>query len=470
MKGTTEQLVNFVVETGYEDLPPAVVHEAKRILLDSIGCGIAGIMSDKGKAAVKVARRLGGAPEATILGMGEKVSVTSAALANGELINALDYDVILLPSHVVLYVLPAALALAEANCASGRDLILATAIAHEVSTRVAGGMMLAVREVTTEGPQKGQVQVKPGYGNAILGGTAGAGKVLDLDKKQMANALGIAVQMYPVPVQGWEKTLPAPMTKYLTPAWMGPAEITAAMMAQEGFTGNPAILDGEEGFWSYLSPGKWDPSRVVDRLGERWRIMGTFYKVYPCCGVIHSALCAFTTLRDRHQLKPESIKAMRVWFDPGLTEPIHYSQALDTQTEMQFSIPYVFAVAAHGIAPGPDWHDRKTVQDPRIRELMKKITFAPHPDYAQALAKDGRANPSRVEVDVDGQTLREERDYPRGVRHREGEIIGDDELIEKFRNNTSRHLPWDRIDRAMDALWNLEKVECVEELMQLVSL
>ena len=56
------------------------------------------------------------------------------------------------------------------------------------------------------------------------------------------------------------------------------------------------------------------------------------------------------------------------------------------------------------------------------------------------------------------------------MRHREGEIISDDELIEKFRNNVSRHLPWDRIDPAIAALWNLEKVYCVEELMQLVSL
>ncbi|MDP2953484.1 MAG: hypothetical protein Q8O76_09240, partial [Chloroflexota bacterium] len=90
--------------------------------------------------------------------------------------------------------------------------------------------------------------------------------------------------------------------------------------------------------------------------------------------------------------------------------------------------------------------------------------------FAQALAKDSRASPALVEVDVDGQTLREERSYPRGVRRREGEIIGDDELAEKFRDNTSRHLPWERMEHALDAIWNLEKVDCVSELMRLVSL
>ncbi|MDP2952961.1 MAG: MmgE/PrpD family protein, partial [Chloroflexota bacterium] len=326
MKGITEKLVRFVVETRYEDLPPAVVHEAKRMLLDSLGCAIAGLMSDKGKIAVRVARRLGGDPEATILGVGEKVSVTSAALANGELINALDYDFVLLPTHVVPYVLPASLALTEASEASGRDLILATAIAHEVSTRIAGGMMGAMHEVADEGPQKGQVRPKPGYGSCLLGGTAGAGKVMGLDQKQMAHALGIAVQMYPIPdTEAWMRSLPAPMTKYLSPAWTGPAEINAAMLAQEGFTGNPAILDGDDGFWTYLSPDRWDPQRVIDRLGERWRLMGAFYKAYPCCGGTHSAVCTFITLRDRYQLKPESIRAIRVWLAPGHDEPIHHS-------------------------------------------------------------------------------------------------------------------------------------------------
>jgi 2-methylcitrate dehydratase PrpD len=93
----------FVVGIKFEDLPEDVVYETKRVLLDSIGCAIAGITSDKGKISIQLARRLGGPPESSIIGIGDKVSCSNAAFANGELINALDYDAIY---HIPPFVIP----------------------------------------------------------------------------------------------------------------------------------------------------------------------------------------------------------------------------------------------------------------------------------------------------------------------------------------------------------------------------
>lgn len=99
----TDVLAIFAFETKFENLPGTVVHEAKRILLDSIGCALAGISTDKGKIAVQLAERLGGPSESSIIGRGDKVSCNSAAFTNGELINALDYDTILVPpGHIIL--------------------------------------------------------------------------------------------------------------------------------------------------------------------------------------------------------------------------------------------------------------------------------------------------------------------------------------------------------------------------------
>jgi 2-methylcitrate dehydratase PrpD len=105
MRNISDDLVTFIVRTGYEDLPGEVVHEAKRCLLDATGCAIAGIATDKGEIAVSLARRSGGPREATVLGVGDRVSVPGAAAANAELINALDYDDI---PHIHPFAIPPA--------------------------------------------------------------------------------------------------------------------------------------------------------------------------------------------------------------------------------------------------------------------------------------------------------------------------------------------------------------------------
>src|SRR6266511_3899997 len=102
----TRDLARFAVETRYEDLPDSVIHETKRILMDSIGCAIGALTIDKGKMSVSMAKRLGGRPEATIFGTGDKVSLTTAALANGELMFTLDYHNIMSNAHDGTYILP----------------------------------------------------------------------------------------------------------------------------------------------------------------------------------------------------------------------------------------------------------------------------------------------------------------------------------------------------------------------------
>ena len=114
MKSLTQKLVDFAVEQKYTVLPKDVIHESKRILLDSIGVALAGHSVEKGKVGVKVAMENGGPPEAKIIGTGDSVSMSSAAFANGELINALDFDCCgIPPGHVTPFMIPAMLAAGE---------------------------------------------------------------------------------------------------------------------------------------------------------------------------------------------------------------------------------------------------------------------------------------------------------------------------------------------------------------------
>jgi len=101
----TEDIAEFAARIHYEDLPQYVTQETKRLLLDTMGCAIGGVRTQKGKTSIHLARALGGPAEATILGTGDKVSGASSAFAAGELINALDYEALLSPpDHATPYV------------------------------------------------------------------------------------------------------------------------------------------------------------------------------------------------------------------------------------------------------------------------------------------------------------------------------------------------------------------------------
>ena len=122
-----EELAKFTINTRYEDLPEPVVHEAKNLIMDSIGNGLAAITTDPGKIAISLAKDLGGPPESSIIGTGYKVSCTNAAFANGQLFNALDFDTVMPGGHAPPYIIPTQLAMAERIDASGKDLIIALA-------------------------------------------------------------------------------------------------------------------------------------------------------------------------------------------------------------------------------------------------------------------------------------------------------------------------------------------------------
>ena len=117
----SKPLAQFITKTKWEDLQTFTKNNMKMVLLDSIGCAIAGIATDPGKMAVSLAKQLGGPEESTIFGIQGKVSCVNAALANGQLINAIDYDAMGAGAHTPPYIIPPAIAMAERNKASGKE-------------------------------------------------------------------------------------------------------------------------------------------------------------------------------------------------------------------------------------------------------------------------------------------------------------------------------------------------------------
>ena len=137
MSQITRELAGFAANTRWHDLPESIIKETKLVLLDTIGFGLAALSTEKGKMNVALARRYGGPSESSIVGLSDKLSCSNAAFANGELFITLDYSNIMACGHDGVYVIPSVLAIAENVDASGKDLVLATALGLEISARLA---------------------------------------------------------------------------------------------------------------------------------------------------------------------------------------------------------------------------------------------------------------------------------------------------------------------------------------------
>lgn len=220
MTSPTNEMVDFVMRTRFEDLPKEVVHESKLVILDSIGIALAGIKSEKGRYGITLAKKFGGPPESAVLGTNTRVSCGAAAFANGELMNALDWDAFPLPTHAPPVVIPPLLAMGENTEASGKDLILGVALGFELSRRLG----IAIRGPkltfdTAEGSEAGKIVDTKYSVSAIIcpvvATSAGVSRLMKFGREKTSNAIGLGGHFGPFPQAKWKIMSPGPMTKYI---------------------------------------------------------------------------------------------------------------------------------------------------------------------------------------------------------------------------------------------------------------
>jgi len=181
----TDTLLSFSRDTRFEVLPPAVVHEARRYVLDALGCALGGHAVEKGRIAAAYAARLAGAPEAGIVGSMARVSMPAAAFANAELVNALDHDSI---PHVVPVTLPPVLAAGQATHARGKELVTAMVVAHEIGNRIGRASSAMIKSLM----ETGSTPEAFGINNeALIGGALGTSSLLGQSREQAAQALRV---------------------------------------------------------------------------------------------------------------------------------------------------------------------------------------------------------------------------------------------------------------------------------------
>ena len=437
-------LVDFVLGLELASLPSEVIEAAGRSVTDWVGTAIRGSREPLAEAIGKVIAATGGEPQATVLGRGQRTSALLASMANGAQSHALDFDDTHLPSvvHGSAPVAPVVLALGEWRHVTGADTLAAFIAGFEVETRI--GRVI--------GPK---LTERGWHATATLGhfgAAAAAGKLLHLNAGQLVHALGIAGTQ----ATGLTASF-GTMSKPLHPGKAAMNGLLAAMLAREGFTGSPAMLDGPGGLSeTYL--GISDLSPALKDLGKRWQLLGNSTKFYAACHLTHATVDAARGIRAQSTLGGDAIEAVECHVHP-LVMKVANQRNPRTDLEAKFSISFCAAVALVRGDAGEAEFNLAALADPDVGRVMARV--APTPDPSMAV------DAARMTVRLtDGRVLEHHVSAARGTP---GNPPSRDDVEEKFRRLAEVVLPAERVSRLAATLRRLVDLRDVGEIATLAA-
>jgi 2-methylcitrate dehydratase len=402
MSTITAKMAEWAAGVSYEDLPAEVVRQAKRFLMDSVGCALGGVQQHDVHILRDVLREIAGQGPATVLVTGERLDPVSASLLNSLMIRAMDYNDIYWkqdPSHPS-DLIPAALAAAERAGRSGKDVILGIALAYEFEQRLCEISFPGVREV--------------GWHHATLTAVASpiaAGRMLGLTPAQLQHAIGISASR--CGTTGSVTAGKLTMMKNTVDPLATQSGVLAALLAEKGYTGPEHVLDGKEGL-GHVIKTEWRWDGLVDRLGESWRILQCGMKFFPTEALTHAPISAVLDLVNGDDLRPEQIATVTIYSlaraadilaDPSKYDP-HSKETAD------HSLPYVIAAAIVDRQVTPNQFKPEKIEEPRLRAQMAKIKVIADPAIEAVFPALQRVRV--VITTTDGRTLERQLDYPKG--------------------------------------------------------
>jgi 2-methylcitrate dehydratase PrpD len=354
----TEALARFLVASRWEDIPAAVRHEGVRSLLNFVGGALGGSQDEAVNLAAAVLMPYFGAAQATIIGRSERPDALNAAFLNAVSANVLEYDDTHLATviHPAAPVVPGLFALAEQRPLSGAQLVHALILGIETECRVGLGVM------PTHYRRGWHITATCG----IFGAAAAAGKLLGLDQRQMAWALGHAATQS----AGLVESLGS-MSKSIGVGNAAKNGLAAALFAEAGFTAADQAIEGRYGFLPVTSDSV-NLGAITEGLGESWEILGNAYKPYPCGVVLFPVIDACLELRARLTPTPQQIEEIVVVGHPLLRERAD-RPLVETGREAKVSLQHSVAATVLEGAAGLSQFEDRCVADPAVRALRAKV-------------------------------------------------------------------------------------------------
>jgi 2-methylcitrate dehydratase PrpD len=392
-------LARFCSQLRWAELPDDVHERTRELVLDLLGVALRGSCEASSQPPIELARDQPG--PASVIGSAITSSAAWAALANGTSAHALELDDVTTESslHPGVAVIPAALAVAEAQQASPSAFLEAVVAGYELAIRVGNAL----------NPASAYARGFHPTGVAGVFGAAGAsGRLLGLDATALTNAFGIAGTLA---AGSLEYLADGAWTKRLNAGWAAHGGVVAANLARAGFTGPATVFEGRLGLLHAYSDAPL-PERLLADLGDPFQVMSVSIKPYACCRYNHGLIDCMLQLRAEHAFDPSDVDAIRLGVLSGgallVADPIEQKRTPTNIVDAQFSAPFAAAVALVRGGAGLDVFSLANVRDPLVRSLMARTDCYADPsldaDYprrwpaaAEVRLRDGRSYSIRVE-------------------------------------------------------------------------
>ena len=439
-------IADFVTRTVHDGVPEAVLASARLHFLDAIGVGIAASMVVENKSLAE-----GAADGTASLLCGGTAEAGTAAMINGALIHALEYDDTHIGSvvHGSAVAAPLALAVSQLCATSGQDLIRAYIVAWEVAIRIGlagpGAFQEKGFQVTSVG--------------GALGAAAAASIIMRLDRQQTISALGIAGGQ----TSGTLAFLAdGAMSKALNPGWAARTGLEAARLARAGMTGPDEVLESRFGVMNIFASGPELLGQNLASLGDEWFLPEAAFKLYPCCHYIHPFLEAVEQLLGKG-VSARDIVNLTAYVPPPasplICEPWSRRQAPASGYDGKWGLAYCMALMF--LQGRVDVSSFETEPYPDTVSLARKMAWKPLRDHGFP-----HRFAARIDVDTPQGTVSAEVAQVRGAPDRP---VSMDDIVTKFSANAARRYDPETVRRLKDCILNIDSMPDIGDLSDMLA-
>lgn len=457
MQLSSTDLAEYAVSLSYDDLDEAVVDQAKKLTLDALACGVNAYPSPPSK--VLRSTYAGRTPPegrsgATVMGADTVAPVEYAALINSTMVRYLDFNDCYTTGSSACHPsdhIPALVSVAEAEGATGRDLIEAIVLAYEMQCRGVdtGAAWNNGFDYVTWGA----------YSSAVA-----AGKLMGLSADELVDAIGIAGASS-------NGLLVARLGE--VSHWKGVAQpyathnaIQACQMARNGLTGPERVFEGDGGFCDAVARGEEVSFEALGGRDGDFRILETSFKAYACGYFTHPSITAVTDVVTDHDIAPEDVEAIDVrTFEHAIqvyaSGPEKWATDLNRETA-DHSLPYNVSVAVLDGEVTPRQYEPDRLTDERVHDMMAKVTAEEDPELTEYRRRNPRHVPAVASVTADGRTYETRVDYPVGHPERPMSL---DEVETKARGLLDDLLTEGQIESLIDQCDGLDEAASVDDLV-----
>ncbi len=470
-KSISRIIAEFAVNLKYEDLPENVIFEVKRYLYDSVGCAYGAYNTKDVKIMKELYTEMGGKPESTLIGFGDKIPAVNASLVNSLAIRALDFNDIYWkedPSHPS-DIIPAALAVGEMMNLSMKDVIVAIVLAYEFEQRLCEFATPGVRE------RKWHHATLTQFVSPIV-----AGKLLGLTVDQMVYAIGInGCHNHTI---GCPTAGKLTMMKNTVDPMAVQSGVFAALMAKKGYIGTEMVFEGKEGFmdvflgWDVPNQSvkeitvnnhnlSWDVDKLVGNLGKNYKILDCSMKAFPTEALTHTHITATLKAMINNNIDYNNIetvtvttiaRACDILFDTHKYHP-------ESRETADHSLPYCIAAAIVDKKITTQSFSDEKLNDPRIREVIVKIKGEASLEFEKMFPAK---QPSKVVVKTkDGSEYTEYLEYPKGDPR---EPMTMEDLENKFNALSAGLINTEKQNAVKDLIFNCENFNANDFMKALI--